>query len=466
MNELDLYTLDQKSYSFQDIIGQPPPRFLGGLRDVISVKDKQFGAVGDGVTNDAAAFQAAINAAAVMGSAVYVPMPTLSTNYYMGSTGLTMSSVVRLYGDHKVPLVWDAAYNGTLITATGSYNLLENLILFKPKSVGAPNAAIIGIDFQGPFNVVRNVRTDQTSAGNNSGITTGIKIGGISCSIERGEFYSYDIGILYNAGGSRNDLTISDTVSVAQATAAFKSIGASTVQAFGCDFESTGLYCVWNNTTNVDSEGCVFSGYFQGGTDSGFFLDGTAGFEIRGFKIQGTVTTSGTNAVRASNTVGLSVRGASLTGATNYLKFENTNAAVDVGGNYKSGALSISGTLTPDFLPSVQSWTPTLNAFTIVNGTGGITATATITRVGNLIFWEVIINGTGTATIASTRNVSNITGLPAAVARFNNGLVQNASVSFLENTASVQGATIFTPTWAAYTPSTAGTIQVSGWFDA
>lgn len=53
-----------------------------------------YGATGDGVTNDTAALQAAITAAAVAGGAVYLPSGT-----YLMSSGVTIPSDVSLFGD-------------------------------------------------------------------------------------------------------------------------------------------------------------------------------------------------------------------------------------------------------------------------------------------------------------------------------------------------------------------------------
>jgi len=61
------------------------------LRESVSVKD--FGAVGDGVADDSAAFQASLNAAASSGGAVFVPAGTYQVQ------GLTIASNVRLVGE-------------------------------------------------------------------------------------------------------------------------------------------------------------------------------------------------------------------------------------------------------------------------------------------------------------------------------------------------------------------------------
>ena len=121
---------------------------------------------------------------------------------------------------------------------------------------------------------------------------------------------------------------------------------------------------------------------------------------------------------------------------------------------------------------SSGTWTPTLNSFTIVNGTGGITATGTYTRIGRILYYQVTIKGTGTATIASTGNTSTITGLAAIAlaARGNSGVVQDATNSLTSTGAYLwdaagTAATIQTPTWSAVTPLTDGQITVSGWYE-
>lgn len=64
------------------------------LRDTISIKD--FGAVGDGSTNNSTAIQAAITAAAAAGKALYIPGATAS---YRFATTLSMTTLVPIYGD-------------------------------------------------------------------------------------------------------------------------------------------------------------------------------------------------------------------------------------------------------------------------------------------------------------------------------------------------------------------------------
>lgn len=88
------------------------------LGDVVSVKD--FGAVGDGVTNDTAAIQAAFNAVPQYGTLTF-PVGRYKTN---GAITLTTQNVSIVW-DGCTFLIGDTGANGTLVsTATGKIGYL------------------------------------------------------------------------------------------------------------------------------------------------------------------------------------------------------------------------------------------------------------------------------------------------------------------------------------------------------
>lgn len=80
------------------------------MRDVVSVKD--FGAVGDGATNDSAACVAAITAVGVAGGTVWFPAGT----YKLGSGLGTIPDNVHLLGAGKAGTTLKKAFNGDIAT--------------------------------------------------------------------------------------------------------------------------------------------------------------------------------------------------------------------------------------------------------------------------------------------------------------------------------------------------------------
>lgn len=151
------------------------------LRDVVSVKD--FGAVGDGVTDDTAAIQAAIDAQ----RRVFIPY-----GIYKITSSLTLTqSYSALVGDARMPIIrYYNPGNGPAINVTatpgGSYNQhsrVENLIVeardpgtgnyWTPTFSSTPNLNQAGVAFQATaygFNAVqrciaRNLRIFNFSVG-------------------------------------------------------------------------------------------------------------------------------------------------------------------------------------------------------------------------------------------------------------------------------------------------------------
>lgn len=89
------------------------------MRDVVSVKD--FGAKGDGVTDDTAAIQAAINAS--YGRTLYFPLP--ANFYYLNSaSGLSIVSQIRLIGEIGTFIKYGSALSNTTDVITFNGNVL------------------------------------------------------------------------------------------------------------------------------------------------------------------------------------------------------------------------------------------------------------------------------------------------------------------------------------------------------
>lgn len=102
---------------------------LGTLREEFNVR--HYGATGDGVTDDAAALQAAIGAAGVAGGVVYLPKGT-----YRCNSALTYAGTVRitLRGEHQtLPVITAGAAMEALIhfnhTTTQQNMVIENFLI-------------------------------------------------------------------------------------------------------------------------------------------------------------------------------------------------------------------------------------------------------------------------------------------------------------------------------------------------
>jgi len=99
-----------------------------------------------------------------------------------------------------------------------------------------------------------------------------------------------------------------------------------------------------------------------------------------------------------------------------------------------------------------QSFVPVPNAFTIVNGTGGVTFAGHLTQVGKFCHYEITATLTGTATLAATAVTSFFTGMPFATAPLNattaNHCTDNNGVNYGHGSTSSAGSH-FSPTIAA-----------------
>jgi hypothetical protein len=113
------------------------------LRDTLSVKD--FGATGDGSTDDATAIQAAITAAAVTGQTVFFPAVA---SYYRITAALTVPANVKLVGE---------GYSSRIVQVTSGTNALtlngDNISLVNIAVVGGNTASAKGVSITGGNNI-------------------------------------------------------------------------------------------------------------------------------------------------------------------------------------------------------------------------------------------------------------------------------------------------------------------------
>lgn len=140
------------------------------LREFISVKD--FGAKGDGVTNDTAAIQTAILAGAWNGTKILVPNGTYAVDdtLFIGTNGVDNFYSVHLEGEsaHGSVFLRNAGKSGgPILTVNGFHNIIEKLTLISAVS-GGNYTASHGIYLRGnpqagtnglgtKYNVLRNL---------------------------------------------------------------------------------------------------------------------------------------------------------------------------------------------------------------------------------------------------------------------------------------------------------------------
>jgi hypothetical protein len=116
--------------------GAPTARALGEhLAAIVNVRD--FGAIGDGVSDDSAAFQAALAAAQARSGAAYVPA---SSNAYLIGAGLVLDGV-GLVGDGPGSLLKLALASGFGLQLTGDAPRVAGLRLLGPGADTWPQSA-------------------------------------------------------------------------------------------------------------------------------------------------------------------------------------------------------------------------------------------------------------------------------------------------------------------------------------
>ena len=187
----------------QDITGATPRTVVSKLADTVSVKD--FGAVGDGVTDDTAAIQAAVNAVrAAGGGTIYFP-----TGTYLVST------TIDLYQGTAVNLVVRGAGRTATTIRTSAdivvFNHAESCV-FEDFSVTQAGTAKTGRAFSTPTNKQAAYCTYERLA------VTGFKYGiwwrfSLWNTVNDCQFYNCGVGVKGSRNAFPDDQT--DPVSVA-----------------------------------------------------------------------------------------------------------------------------------------------------------------------------------------------------------------------------------------------------------
>lgn len=238
-----------------------------GNNAVFNVKD--FGATGDGITDDTAAIQAALTAAGVSGGTVYFPAGT-----YLVSASLLFDSSVTIRGVNRLAVnilqvgafrVFQATTRATALTFRVD---ISDLSIYNAS--GVPTAGAYGIDMQGvSFWTIRRVVIRYMERGINCGINAAS--GGFY-----GEIFSPELASC-TAGCYLDDQANAIRViggRINGNTTGLYALSCSGIQVSSA-FESNGTACFFDTGTNKSA---ITECYFEGSTARGVLFASGAFF--------------------------------------------------------------------------------------------------------------------------------------------------------------------------------------------
>lgn len=427
-----------------------------------SVNVKQFGAYGDNTHNDTAAIQAAITFAKGVPGFARTSFKVLFPfgRYLIGSINCTLTNYLELKAD--VGVVFYANQQGAsapVFDFTGDMGVvLTGIAVYATNPNGTAPSFYPTTGFL--FAETTALGDNDFQEMNNCATSGYFTIAGcIGYQIVDGVFYHCSFGTTGATPGLI--LTYKNNYSIASPYATVNT--ATDVCADIHLFETNGSGFVLDGVAAVSFNGGNFGG---DGTECVKILDTSVGisFITPQFSTSAGVSAGIFNVTSASVINGFDVINPNINNVGEPILYSGSactveNGRIDCGaqnitmasGTLQAMTLTNQGTVTiSSGIPisatstglngatvanatdySSGSWTPTLNSFTIVNGTGAITATGKYIKIGHLVWLNCLITGTGTATIASVGGTSNITGQPynQAIA-VNSGTYTNSTSGF------------------------------------
>lgn len=404
------------------------------MRETINVKD--FGATGDGVTDDTAAIQAAFDS--ITGNrpvAVYFPMND-SSKYYRTTSTLNVTKPCLIHGDgeYGTAIVGDWTNNAQYIlsfnlTAGTTYFYTIRDITIYSKNAGAvrglllkntPYVTLENVYFVNCYNGIVVTGTNNFSHDYRRVVTYSPTVSGVRFTsfTGGGQFlfdactFAGDTGWTMESGSTIDSLSFINCNFEQCTTNSFVMNGSCRGLSFiGCRTEGlAGVndFIIDPPVAGVVSGLSITGCYFTSDTAAGvpIKIGGTGGI-IRGFSIAGnTVGNSGL----ATNFVTLNGEGHAGVITGNYFEQVNTTplntrrAAVVCFANYNSAGVCAENWGNSDWQVTQSSYTGTGTGFTT-----SPTCTVSYSIVGNTVTLDI-----GQISATSNAVTFTITGMPAA----------------------------------------------------
>jgi hypothetical protein len=388
----------------------------------VNVKD--YGATGNGVTNDAAAIQAAITAAQSTNSGVFLP----AGDYFCGTTGLTISESIHLFGENGANIFFSSGFSGTGLTVNAEYVKLSNFVILAPFSSSVPTA--VAIDVLQAHIVMFGVRVEPLGSGTYHGFNIGLRLAEYSHSIVSCTITAYSYGIYSNVA---NAVYLTGTGASARNAASGAGIymnggSGSSIQQCNVEGDSfAGIYLDDGGTVNSGTGSCAITGCYLEGQVNGIYVLGSAtaggvkGLSINGNFISSSGLVTALNGIVANRVIGLAITGNTINGyqtsgitigasATDCLITANN---ISVVGTEQVISTSATGTFDITGPNDEGTWTP-------VDSSGaGLTfssAGGTYTKIGRMYFWQATL----VYPVTADGSNSSIGGLPAVIDAGNN----------------------------------------------
>ena len=354
------------------------------LQETVSVKD--FGAVGDGVTNDTAAIQAALNAS----TNVYIPAGTYKITSTLTFTNVFQKqNVLTGAGFGFTTLSWAGSTSGLMLTSStrGSVKI-EGLSFVNTVALGSTACLAAGTNGGFEYSSIKNCLFNGFNVGIGMGTVTGSD--SYFNTIEENLFVSCGFGV-YMLGTPTGLLPCN----------------ANWVRKNKFQDCGNGIYCIDSATTNDfsfnDFEGTTTNGIYLIANDTTLINNY---FEVTGNSLN--INSGLYNYVVLPSSAGGS--GTFVNNGTSTTIFSPRTNGTQIPVQYLTFPTSVSNSANPYTLDDYrknQTFTPVLNSWTNV---GTPTVTGKYTKIGNVVYFNISI--TPATSVSSTSGTSYITGLP------------------------------------------------------